>query len=152
MNWFGKCTFIFLIFLCGLTADAGQEPNFSATRYSIQRKVVKKLLKEEIKEALTVSEEPIQIDIALIDLNKDGKEEILAYVRNPYFCGVDGCWFMVLMQEGRSWRNILQLIIREEVSVSKSTTSGFVDLIIENKSIWGWNGKRYQYLRSLGNL
>lgn len=149
MNFISKYAAIPIIFLWCLSVYGEQEPSFSATKYSRERDIVKTLLKEEIKEARTISKEPVQIDIALNDLNKDGKPEILAYLRHPYFCGVDGCWFLVYVQKDRRWQKILQLIIREEVSLSKSSTSGFVDLIVENRSIWGWSEGKYQFLRRL---
>jgi hypothetical protein len=133
-----------------VSTHADQHVTFSATKHGRERKIVKTLLKEEIKEARTLSKGPVQIDIALADLDHDGTREIMAYVRQyPYFCGADGCWFMVFRQEGRTWRNILHLIIREDVSLSTSSTSGFVDLVVEDKSVWSWQGDKYDFSNRL---
>lgn len=150
MRFLGICAAaITFVALWVFSAHAEQQVIFSATKHSRERRVVKTLLREEIKEAKSLSKEPIQIDIALNDLDKDGKSEILAYVRqSPYFCGAEGCWFMVFRQEGRSWRNILQLIIREDISLSDSSTSGFVDLVVEDKSVWSWKGNKYDFSRN----
>lgn len=148
MTFFGRCAAVCMLLLGAVYAHAGEQVVFSATKHGHERKIVKTLLKEEIKEARTLSKEPVQIDIALADLNHDGNREILAYVRqHPYFCGAEGCWFMVFRQEERTWRNILQLIIREDVSLSDSSASGFVDLVVEDKSIWSWQGDKYGFLR-----
>lgn len=149
MKFIGLCTIVYIFWLGALSAHANQQVAFSATKHCRERKIVKELLKEEFKEARTLSKEPVQIDIALTDLNNDGTREILAYVRqHPYFCGVEGCWFIVFKQEGRTWRNILQLIIREDISLSDSSTSGFVDLVVEDKSVWSWKGNKYDFSRN----
>lgn len=139
-----------MLLVWAASAHAEQQVIFFATKHGRERRIVMTLLKDEIKEARTLSKEPVQIDIALSDLNNDGTSEILAYVRqSPYFCGMGGCWFVVFRQEGRAWRNILQLIIKQEVSLSHSSTSGFVDLIAENKSVWSWKGDKYSFSRKL---
>lgn len=146
MRFCGVCVAIYMLLLGAVSAHADQQVTFSATKHERERKIVKTLLKKEIREAKTLSKEPVQIDIALADLNHDGTREILAYVRQyPYFCGTEGCWFVIFRQEGQTWRNILQLIIQENVSLSTVSTSDFVDLIVEDKSVWSCRGAKYGF-------
>jgi hypothetical protein len=135
--------------LAGL-ACADKSLQFDNQKFSEERNVVLNLLSKEIAEAESMpNADKVQVRIALSDLNKDSKPDILAFLdQTPYFCGTAGCRFLVLIA-GRNgqWKPAIEdVITQENIRIGSHSTRGYADIIIDGNH-WIWDGKR-RYVRS----
>lgn len=65
-----------------------------------------------------------------VDLNGDGKDEVLVYLLGPFFCGTGGCTFMVFQYAGGQYRLVNDFpITRPPVVVAPLAARGWHDLI-----------------------
>ena len=144
-----------IIFLFASSVGYAKEIQFTNTGYEKERQVVYRLLAEDIKaaESLPHSDKErlgvhaqVEIKIAMEDLNNDGKQDMLVYVAQyPYFCGKEGCTFLILIEnrEG-NWHKILEAISHEDIHISQHSTNGYNDIILSDESVYVWNGKNYK--------
>lgn len=124
---------------------------------------------------------PIQegeIGIYLYDIDNDGEEEILVYLRNPGFCGSRGCKFDIFKKLTDSGGisgevNIRHLaVVAEKMKILNTKMLGYHDLLfteaVNNQelrdvlagktatgghpAIWKWNGKCYDLDRFLKDV
>ncbi len=72
-----------------------------------------------------------RVYLGLVDLNADGKDEAIAYVSGPYWCGSGGCDYIILTPEGDSWREVGETSVsRLPIGVLETTSNGWKDLAI----------------------
>ncbi|WP_260926613.1 hypothetical protein [Novosphingobium sp. 9] len=68
---------------------------------------------------------------ATVDLNGDGKDEVLLYAGGSMLCGSGGCDLIVLTPDGDSWRMVGDLsVVQMPVGVLDSKTNGWRDLAV----------------------
>jgi len=89
---------------------------------------------------------------ALVDLNGDGKQEVIAYLLGPEWCGSGGCTMLVLAPQGSSFKVITRMTISNPpIRVLDTKTNGWRDLTVHvsGGGISGYdaklsfNGKKY---------
>jgi len=92
--------------------------------------IVKKLYSYDIEEAESMPTRvkfEVEIEVTLLDLNNDKKNEIFAVLQHPYFCGSRGCRTIILEKTPKdNWRSILGgMITHGDIEVFKETTNGY---------------------------
>ena len=85
--------------------------------------------------------------IARIDLNGDGREDILAYFNHVVFCGSRGCRLTVLVATERGdWDEVMPYtVVPDNVHIENRVTNGLRDIRFGTSSRWAFDGKRYEY-------
>jgi hypothetical protein len=74
---------------------------------------------------------PIHYFAKPVDLNGDGRPEIIAHVAGPTVCGTGGCNTLVFAQEGQGLRLVSRIpVTRPPIVVATTSTQGWRDLIV----------------------
>ena len=69
---------------------------------------------------------------AFVDLNGDGKQDVIAYLLGPKWCGSGGCTMLVLAPQGSSYQVITRITItRPPIRVLDTKTNGWHDLSVQ---------------------
>ncbi len=109
---------------------------------------VVKVLKNEDLKLFHITKEDVVL--ALVDLDRDGKKDILAsIVNNEYFCGTSGkdCALIALVSSSGSYKPIESCISvlwqKTPVRALTSYTNGLRDIMINNGFTLRFNGKEY---------
>jgi heat shock protein HslJ len=72
---------------------------------------------------------PARYVYAPVDLNDDGRDEVLVYLLGSFFCGTGGCNLMVLQPDADGYELVSELSIsRTPIVVSASRSAGWRDL------------------------
>lgn len=67
-----------------------------------------------------------------VDLNQDGRDEIVAYIAGPGVCGTGGCNTVVLTPEGEGYRIVGEILISNPpIRAADSSSNGWRDLVVE---------------------
>ena len=104
---------VLLILSAGMPASAGQQP----TKVS-----------EYLRRTLNASGS-VRFTAANVDLNGDGREEVVVYVTDPAFCGSGGCNTLVLEPEGPTYRVLMNATItRPPIRVLPTRSHAWRDL------------------------
>jgi hypothetical protein len=102
-----------------------------------------------------------QFKYSQIDLNRDGKKEILIGLTGPYFCGSGGCSMILSTHQGDVITQFT--VVDYPVYIAKESTNGWQDLILysgsKNRKV-KFDGQSYpknpstleEYTESLENL
>ncbi len=118
---------------------------------SITKKIFDKFLKEEdvgledIKN-LGLSLEFKNFLIATVDLNGDGRKDIVSVVNSAMFCGTGGCPLYIYINRKKNYKPIDVSILLQNMDyfyLSKRKTNGYRDLIVNDELILKYNGKKY---------
>jgi hypothetical protein len=100
----------FLACFCGLIV-----PEFFAqeARQSIltQKDHLKKFLQVYLKQPRLADDKTTRYFYSFIDLNGDGKQEIVAYITGNSWCGTGGCTVLVLAPDDSSYRVVTRISI-----------------------------------------
>ncbi len=79
-----------------------------------------------------------------IDLNDDGKPEVVVYLVGSYSCGTGGCTTLILTPKGRDYRLVSELsLVRDPILVTPEKTTGWKNLVIRVSG----GGMKPQYSR-----
>jgi hypothetical protein len=69
---------------------------------------------------------------ASVDLNGDGRQEVIVHVRGPGRCGSGGCATLVLTPQGSSYRLVTRMTInRPPIRVLHSSSNGWRTLAVQ---------------------
>lgn len=128
---------------------------FDATNYMEVRRKIQSLYEKELEEeqrfrnAEGLPIHPTAIGIASIDLNGDGRKEILSYLHSSYWCGSAGCRTCIY-EDGTPLKQILCLSAYPEIKVYASNTNGYRDIGVPERDSprilfrrFAWNGREY---------
>jgi len=79
---------------------------------------------------LSISDEKVsQPAMAFRDLNRDGREEVLVYMRGRQWCGSGGCTTLILSRGMDSWKVVSKIpVTRPPIKVLSSTSNGWHDV------------------------
>ena len=110
--------------------------------------LLKKLdLYNSIKRADTV-----KIGGAQIDVNNDGKKDIVGYIKSPIHCGSSGCAFHILLNNERNEYEPIgtPTTVYSGAAITNNISNGFYDLAFKGKKdgevcLWKWGGEKYQF-------
>ena len=68
---------------------------------------------------------------AAVDLDGDGRDEVVAYVAGPMVCGTGGCPLFVLTPGPDGYRLVARMsVVQVPVRVSSQATNGWRDLVV----------------------
>ncbi len=68
---------------------------------------------------------------AAVDLDGDGKDEVVAYVAGPMVCGTGGCPLFVFRQGQDEYELVARMsVVQVPVRVSSQSTHGWRDLVV----------------------
>jgi hypothetical protein len=88
-------------------------------------------LAKELDQVLGDIPGPIHYFAKQVDLNGDGRPEIIAHVAGPMVCGTGGCNTLVFAQDDQSLRLVSNIpVTRPPIVVATTTTQGWRDLIV----------------------
>ena len=66
---------------------------------------------------------------ALVDLNDDGKKEVIVYLSSDGWCGTAGCTMLILAPNGASYRLVTRIpAVRPPIGVLPSKSNGWHDI------------------------
>lgn len=122
--------------------------------------------KEDIENVETMTNGTIKIRYYDIDLNEDGMDDKIVYIRSPLHTGSHGDSFTILLNEGSGYTKILTMAISlyyqdveltpiGEVYIMKDKTNGFHDIKVstdEYRFFLKYENGRYQYVRMENEL
>jgi hypothetical protein len=126
-----------------------------SNKHQSERRLVMK------QEHITLSQlQDGRICIALVDLNNDGRKEILSYIDIFDYCGQrEGCPFNVYTVESGKLISLLApqfvqgfpMFItidgsgkQKNIGILPSNTMGWQDILIDGETVWKWNGRHYK--------
>src|SRR6266566_1469656 len=92
---------VVLILASTATLAQAQQPSNSTPDSSL-REFIRHYLGEP--HAPSEKEGPTQYSAAFVDLNDDGKKEVIVYVSGRMWCGTGGCVMLILAPDGGSYR------------------------------------------------
>jgi hypothetical protein len=68
----------------------------------------------------------VEIEVSLIDLNDDKKNEIIAVLRHRLLCGTQGCMTVILEKTKNDWKPILnRMITHGDYEIFDETSNGY---------------------------
>ena len=75
----------------------------------------------------------IDFETASVDLDNDGKMEVIVYYNAPSYCGSGGCWSYILKEELGSFRIIAEFFPGGIIDVSSLKSDGYHNLYYYGK-------------------
>jgi hypothetical protein len=113
-------------------------------------KYVKNILKDKEIQLFRISKE--DISIALVDLNNDGKKDIIASIQNnEYFCGKFGEYCNIIIFVSSNLKNYKQIEVNMSqfpeapIYIMKDKSNGLRNIILNEKFILKYDGKNYVF-------
>lgn len=83
-----------------------------------------------------------------IDLNDDGKSEVVVYLVGSYTCGSGGCTALIFTQNGQDYRLVSRhTVVNAPILVTPQKTAGWKDLVM----LVSGGGAKQQYTRTRFN-
>lgn len=109
-------------------------------------------LQQSVSEA-TQESEPV-FSIGYADLNGDGLEDALVFLKGMQWCGSGGCTLMVFENLGDNYQLISKSSVTSTpISVAKTETNGWKDLIVWSRGaglvVMTFDGNKYPHNPSL---
>lgn len=116
-------TFIALLMLLGCKGTSG------ASDDEISRRVIMSTIAPHYAESLAKNKDGIGVNISRVDLNGDGTNEVLAYVKGDDVCGSGGCNLFVLQAKDGHYDTITELSITwPPIRILDSKSNAWQDL------------------------
>ena len=86
-----------------------------------------------------------------MDLNDDGKLDIIYTIENSFYCGSGGCSLNILLNINNKYRYIPVTVLnyKDYIYVLNNKTKGLKDLIVNDKCLIRFNGKEYELIKCL---
>ncbi|RYU67470.1 hypothetical protein ERW51_11730 [Aliivibrio finisterrensis] len=109
-------------------------------------------LQQSVSEA-TQENEPV-FSTGYADLNGDGLEDAVVFLKGMQWCGSGGCTLMIFQNLGNSYQLISKSSVTSTpISVAKTETNGWKDLIVWSRGsglvLMKFNGEQYPHNPSL---
>lgn len=133
-----------LIVMLGAGAAARAEPvDFSSKPDPAAGKLAEKAYGSEITDAKAAGASAT-IWAGKLDLNGDGKPEIVGQLDSAYICGGMGPCFFVVSPEGKL---VFSVPGGDMAEALDSRTKGWRDLRFNGEAVWKFNGQTYDISR-----
>jgi hypothetical protein len=116
------------------TIDFTQKPDAAAG------KIAEKAYGRDIADAKAAGSS-VTIWAGKLDLNGDGKPEIVGQLDSAYLCGGQGPCFFVVSADGKLLFSAPGVNSAEALATS---TNGWRDLRFDGQAVWKYNGKQYE--------
>lgn len=110
-------------------------------------------IKEVIKKELNFEKDNFKYVRYNVDLNDDGTNEIFIYLKDWYFCNINGCKALVLKEDNGEFKVVGNFSsVAHPIIISNKKTNGYKDLILyisglgieDGYRIAKFNGEEYQ--------
>ncbi len=94
----------------------------------------------------------MDIQQARIDLNADGRDEVIVHVAGRDVCGSGGCLTLVFTPDGDAYRQIMRTTVsRTPIGIAETRTGGWADIVVgvgggglaDGRAILSWDGAAY---------
>lgn len=138
------------LFVAGCFAQSQKQPAASAP---IAKEFLETFLQNYVKTPYVPEDKTTRYFDAFVDLNDDGKEEVIVYLTGPQWCGSGGCTTLILVAEGSSYNVITKLTVAQRpIRVLAATSNGWHSLGVSvqgggvrrrYEAILMFNGKTY---------
>ena len=117
--------------LCGLIFGLPCQAQTHPRSRSPRDAAIKNVLRQYLKEHNIENASSARYMSALVDLNDDGKEEVVVYVISQDLCGTGGCLTLVLAPQQSSFTIVSKITIsRPPIRVLKTKSHGWHDLAV----------------------
>ena len=114
--------------------------DFTAKPDAAAGKIAEKAYGAEVTDARAAGSS-VGIWAGKMDLNGDGKPEIVGQLGSAYICGGQGPCFFVVSPEGKLLFSVPGVNTAEALP---SKTNGWRDLRFNGQAVWKHNGKEYE--------
>ena len=143
-----KKVVVSVLVLASTLTVASDTVTLSETGFSAERKIVARIYSKEIDEAKSIpslSGDPV-VAISTIDLNRDGKQEIIARIMHTYWCGSHGCKLVILtMLPDGTWKEIASLVSHGELEVHDEYKNNYRTITFDHSNkTWVFENGKYQ--------
>ena len=130
-----------LMFTCLMFQACSKEPEVERLNFTSG---ASDTIKRTAAHYLSVTDEESiqQIQIAMVDLNSDGRDEMISHLDNSIYCGATGCIYQILTKKDGQWQSVLNLIAHD-LALLPSSTNGMRVLFTNGEISWAWDGKNY---------
>jgi hypothetical protein len=97
-----------------------------------QQNSLKQFMREYLKaEAEDLEDDDTTFSSAFVDLNEDGKKEVIVYLSGRDWCGTGGCVMLVLAPKESTYRVVSEVTItRPPIRVLNTKTKGWRDIAV----------------------
>lgn len=123
---------------CPAIAGSPQAP------LDVQARVVDALA-DDMRAAEESDGVPAHLEFQMVDLNGDGRPEVIVQLLHPFHCGSRGCAIFVLDLTNHRPRSLAD-IIASDVKAVRTTTNGWRDLLVDGRR-WTFRQGRYRVAR-----
>jgi len=130
---------LMIVVLGAGTAARAETIDFSAKPDPAAGKLAEKAYGAEIVDARAAGSS-VTIWAGKLDLNGDGKPEIVGQLGSAYICGGMGPCFFVVSPEGKLLFSVPGVDMAEALD---SRTKGWRDLRFNQQAVWKFNGQAY---------
>jgi hypothetical protein len=76
----------------------------------------------------------LDFEVASIDLNLNGSDEVVVIVHGADVCGSGGCWAYILESKDYTWNVIAHFFPANYLGISSEMTNGYFDISYKGKS------------------
>ena len=120
---------IFVLILASTATLAGAQQPSNSTRDNSLREFIRHYLGEP--DAPSEEGGPTHYSEAFVDLNDDGKKEVIVYVSGRMWCGTGGCVMLILTPEGTSYRVVTKIMVtRLPIRILNTKSNGWHDISV----------------------
>ena len=101
------------------------------------------------------AEGPLHFQAVDVDLDRDGVDEVVAYIDDPGFCGTGGCNTLILKRVGDNYRTVTNISVTHlPVRVLASRSHGWSDIgvtvagggiLVAHETRLRFNGRSYRW-------
>ena len=109
------------------------------------RRLVEAELGGDLDDARTMNGQSARLRLQSVDLNGDGRSDVIALMEHPFSCGSRGCAVHVFVVEGSRLRHVGD-ILAHEVTHTATSTAGWRDLSV-NGQRWTMQNSQYRASR-----
>jgi hypothetical protein len=105
--------------------------SFSQTRSQRSEGLLRTFLQEHLRDAPFPDDKTTEYSAAYVDLNGDGKEEIIVHIIGRSWCGTGGCHTLIIEPTNASFDVISEIsITRPPIRVLKRSSHGWKNLTV----------------------
>lgn len=108
------------------------------------RRLVEAELRRDLDDARAMNGQAARLRLQSVDLNGDGRSDVIALMDHPFSCGSRGCAVHVFVVDGARLRRVGDILANEVTPVATST-AGWRDLSVNGQR---WTMQNGQYRAS----
>lgn len=110
----------------------------------VQARVVEALA-DDMRAAEESDGVPAHLEFQMVDLNRDGRPEVIVQLLHPFHCGSRGCAMFIFDLTSQRPRSLAD-ILASEVKPARTSSNGWRDLLVDGRR-WTFRQGRYRVAR-----